>query len=593
MLFTIDFEQLIKDFIQRNIQLLNYLNPIIVGPDGTMVKPPTVFRGKNAIDQFLTKLLDEEKSILDILRFVKPMVFSMTDEENFKSSTLCSICENPLNGDAVRDHDHLTGAYRGAAHNRCNLNFKLANYIPVVIHNLRNYDGHFLIQGIGKFKEKRIQCIPENSEKFISFTLSSLRFIDSFQFLNTSLEKLAQNLKPCQFHLCNKYFASNAQFITRKGCYPYEYFDSFSKFYETQLPPQSAFFNSLTNENVSREDYEYAHHIWNIFQMHTLRDYHDLYVTVDVLLLSDIFENFRTLCQNYYKIDPCHTYTAPGLAWQACLKMTKVRLELLTDIDMHLFIEKGIRGGVAMISHRYAKANNAYLSNYDSSLPSSYIIYLDANNLYGWAMSQHLPTHDFSWTDEDVNFMNVPDDSEIGYIFEVDLEYPDELHDLHNCYPLAPEKIELYHPSFMEHSKKFVLLPEERLQNFVSEQLSELDEKMQSILRNKNMNDSEKVTLYLQILRKYVNFPFPKEINEDMQEPQMEFKNSNAEDLKSVILNEDSKEALGFIKQETSAENIEQEIEKSAPKKYKAIIKKIILLYRSIEKKYIGHLTKS
>ncbi|GFY04308.1 uncharacterized protein TNCV_4413961 [Trichonephila clavipes] len=301
--------------------------------------------------------------------------------------------------------------------------------------------------------------------------------------------------------------------------------------------------------------------------MHTLGDYHDLYVTVDVLLLSDIFENFRTLCQNYYKIDPCHTYTAPGLAWQACLKMTKVRLELLTDIDMHLFIEKGIRGGVAMISHRYAKANNAYLSNYDSSLPSSYIIYLDANNLYGWAMSQHLPTHDFSWTDEDVNFMNVPDDSEIGYIFEVDLEYPDELHDLHNCYPLAPEKIELYHPSFMEHSKKFVLLPEERLQNFVSEQLSELDEKMQSILQNKNMNDSEKVTLYLQILRKYVNFPFPKEINEDMQEPQMEFKNSNAEDLKSVILNEDSKEALGFIKQETSAKNIEQEIEKSAPKK--------------------------
>ncbi|GFX95332.1 uncharacterized protein TNCV_849221 [Trichonephila clavipes] len=201
------------------------------------------------------------------------------------------------------------------------------------------------------------------------------------------------------------------------------------------------FFNSLTNENVSREDYEYAHHIWNIFQMHTLGDYHDLYVTVDVLLLSDIFENFRTLCQNYYKIDPCHTYTAPGLAWQACLKMTKVRLELLTDIDMHLFIEKGIRGGVAMISHRYAKANNAYLSNYDSSLPSSYIIYLDANNLYGWAMSQHLPTHDFSWTDEDVNFMNVPDDSEIGYIFEVDLEYPDELHDLHSCYPLAPEKL--------------------------------------------------------------------------------------------------------------------------------------------------------
>ncbi|GFY55299.1 uncharacterized protein TNIN_493391 [Trichonephila inaurata madagascariensis] len=175
--------------------------------------------------------------------------------------------------------------------------------------------------------------------------------------------------------------------------------------------------------------------------MRTLGDYHDLYVTVDVLLLSDIFENFRTLCQNYYKIDPCHTYTIPGLAWQACLKMEKVRLELLTVIDMHLFIEKGIRGGIAMIGHRYAKTNNAHLSTYDSSLPSCYIIYLAANNLYDWAMSQNLPTHDFSWTDEYVNFMDVPDDSNIAYIFEVD--YPDELHDLHNCCPLAPEKIEV------------------------------------------------------------------------------------------------------------------------------------------------------
>ncbi|GFT79320.1 uncharacterized protein NPIL_489431 [Nephila pilipes] len=256
------------------------------------------------------------------------------------------------------------------------------------------------------------------------------------------LRKLLQEEKLI-LHTCVRYFASNAQFITRKGYYPYEHFDSFCKFYETQLPTRSAFFNNITNENLSKEDYEYAHHIWNIFQMRTLGDYHDLYVTVDVLLLADIFENFRTVRQNYYKIDPCHTYTAPGLAWQVSLKMTKVRLELLTDIDMPLFIEKGIRGGVVMISHRYVEANNVYLPTCDSRLPCNYIIYLDANNLYGWAMSQNLPTHDFSCTDEYVNFMDVPGHSDIGYVLEVDLEYPDELHDLHNCNLLAPEKIEV------------------------------------------------------------------------------------------------------------------------------------------------------
>ncbi|GFW43147.1 uncharacterized protein TNCV_1475421 [Trichonephila clavipes] len=148
-----------------------------------------------------------------------------------------------------------------------------------------------------------------------------------------------------------------------------------------QLPPESAFFNSLTNKNVSREDYEYAHHRWNMFQMRTLGDYRDLCVTVDVLF-SDIFEKTLEL---YARITTklIHVIHIRFLVWYGKHKMTKVRLELLTDIDMPLFIEKGIRGGVAMMGHRYAKANNVYLSTYDSSLPSSYIIYLDANNLYG------------------------------------------------------------------------------------------------------------------------------------------------------------------------------------------------------------------
>ncbi|KAF8794328.1 hypothetical protein HNY73_002319 [Argiope bruennichi] len=301
---------------------------VVVGPNGQMVEPPTVYRGEDAIVDFLKKMIKEEEWIFKKIKEVKPMVFTSDDERHFLEAVNCWICEQPLKGDSVRDHDHLTGAYRGAAHNSCNLKFRIANHIPVLIHNLRNYDSHLLMHGIGKFKEQKIYCIPQNSEKYISFSFGSLRFIDSFQFLNTSLEKLVQNLKPDQLHLCNSYFKANSQLITRKGCYPYDYFNTFSKFSETCLPPKSAFYNSLSNEDVSDEDYEYAKKIWNVFDMHTLGDFHNLYVISDILLLADVFESFRKICLQYYKIDPCHLCTAPGLAWEACLIMSGVKLEL-------------------------------------------------------------------------------------------------------------------------------------------------------------------------------------------------------------------------------------------------------------------------
>jgi hypothetical protein len=176
-------------------------------------------------------------------------------------------------------------------------------------------------------------------------------------------------------------------------------------------------------------------------------DYHDLYVKSDVLLLANVFENFRNVCLKAYNLDPCHFYTSPGLAWQACLKMTEVELQLLTDPDMYLFIEEGLRGGISMISNRFSKANNPYVPDYDPDQDSSYLMYLDANNLYGWAMSQPLPTGEFDWLNEqeisNLDITQITDDSEEGYILEVDLKYPKELHDLHNDYPLAPEKMKI------------------------------------------------------------------------------------------------------------------------------------------------------
>jgi len=157
----------------------------------------------------------------------------------------------------------------------------------------------------------------------------------------------------------------------------------------------------------------------------------------DVVLLADVFENFREVCLKNCELDPCWYYSAPGLAWDACLKSTEVQLELLSDPDMLLMIEQGIRGGVSMISTRYSRANNKYMKDFNSKESSKFIQYLDANNLYGWAMSQPFPVSDFKWMKK----KDLENWKELGCILEADLEYPKELHDLHSDYPLAPERI--------------------------------------------------------------------------------------------------------------------------------------------------------
>ena len=189
--------------------------------------------------------------------------------------------------------------------------------------------------------------------------------------------------------------------LLRKGVYPYEYMDSWEKFNETVLPPKKAFYSNLSIEDISDEDYAHAQKVSDVFEIKNLGEYHDLYVQSDTLLLADVYENFRNMCLDKYKLDSVYFVSAPGLAWQACLKKTGVKLELITDYDMILMIEKGIRGGICQATHRYAKANNKYMKNYDKNIESSYIEYLDVNNLYGWAMSQKLPVNDFKWVKQE------------------------------------------------------------------------------------------------------------------------------------------------------------------------------------------------
>ena len=434
--------------------------------DDKYSQPLKIYRGEKAVYTFLEYMLDEVKYCKKIVKqqFNKPLTMTKEDEIEFKKADECHICSKKYTDKdiRVRDHCHITGKYRGSAHQECNLQLRVNPEevkIPVIFHNLRGYDSHFIMQEIGAivkqytYKNKKgqeqqmnINAIPNNMEKYMAFMLGNhLVFLDSFQFMSSSLDKLVSNLPRESLKYTSEMFKDNKlDLMARKGVYPYDYMDSFDKF-NCQLPTKEDFYSILNDEHISNEDYNHAQNVWNTFCLKTMGEYHDLYLKSDILLLADVFENFRKTCMQYYKLDPCHYFTSPGLSWDAMLKMTDIKLEIMTDIDMFQFIEKGMRGGISYIANRYGKANNKYMKDYNKDKPSKYIMYLDANNLYGWAMSQYLPTGGFKCLKQKeidkFNVFKINKDSEKGYILEVDLEYPKKLHYLHNDYPLAAEKI--------------------------------------------------------------------------------------------------------------------------------------------------------
>ena len=480
--------------------------------DHTKEKTTSYYRGKDCISKLCTELCEKATELFNTEMLpMDPLTFE--EQQKYNDSRECYICKKKFIFDKksnyyknfmkVRDHNHYTGKYRGAAHSICNLRYKIQKDIPVVTRDGRNNDFHLIITELAKEFRAEIHCIPEDKEKYKAFSVPifyrevngvttnfSLRFIDSARFMPGSLDTHVNNLSelyvcgcqddkkkqiiieqndeivythcmvctkrsrqtieslknkfPCTYQL-SKGNMELFILLLRKGVCPYEYIDSWKRFDETELPSTVKFYSELNFKNIIKDEFKHAQKVWSSFNIKNLGGYHDLYVQSDTTQLADVFEKFRSLCLKQYELDPVYFCMTPGLAMEACLKMTNVKLELLTDIDMVLMFEKEQRERVSEAIHRYATASNKYIPNYNPQQPSSFLMYLDANNLYGWAMCKKLPIIGYMWA-KNLNkytcdfVKNYDENSDLGYLLEVDTKYPIHLHGSHSDLPFLPIK---------------------------------------------------------------------------------------------------------------------------------------------------------
>lgn len=499
--------------------------------------------GEDALDEFMRLLFQDGDVIRDLIFTTnKPMIMTPKDVEKFKATSDCHICRKKINhGEKkVRDHDHFTGRFRGAAHEACNSKYtsKLKDKqfnIPVVFHNGRGYDFYHVMQGVKKHLSEidKLEVTAVNMEKFRAINFRSFRFIDSMQFVNGSLEKQVENLvketlkkdrpkvfKPVLAYLQqmakkilvkstrsqrNQWALRTLDICTSKGIYPYEWADSFEKMKEQSLPGKKEFFSALRNEGISDEDYTKAKKAWKCFGCKNFGEYTRIYCDLDVLLLEVIFELFRDGSINDVRLDPAHFITAPSLSWSAMLLMNHAKdmvIENMTDVDMFLMVEGAIRGGMCQVLSPYSKSypmtqEEVWMEDGEDELggevytkeDEDYIglrdirfLYLDANNLYGWAMMEMLPEGDYAWerwgddmsnsetlltettkrnrqlgpirrgfdakkewAEQDVDklveyILSINPNDKRGYILEVDIHANPECHDELNNYPMLPEK---------------------------------------------------------------------------------------------------------------------------------------------------------
>jgi len=438
--------------------------------DPSQTKDTELIVGRDCAEKFLQRLLTIYNDLRDKIENVKDRdnILSKAKHKNTTSCYLCKTDNIDKKTKKVKSfyerYDEISGEYLGSTCAKCsNYQFKL----PVVFHNLRAFDAHLLIEKIGLIENVELSCIPNSSEKYACFSMNNIQFLDSYQFMACSLDKLVEGLD--DFSITEKEYEKYnipLSHLRKKGHFPYEWFTSEDCLKKTRLPDIEDFYSKLSDKGLTKTEYKKANDDWEFLECKTFKDYHDHYLRLDVCLLADVFESFRSLTMLHYKLDGPRYVSLPGLSFDAALLKTGVKMDLLNDPNMYLFFEQALRGGLSGTIHRHATADNKYI-NEDGKNPENpcYIIYKDAVNLYGYAMVDDLPVSDFKWMDN-TEIQNLHNNiiknnkCEQPCYLEVDIEYSRNLHKTHDDYPLCAETKKVNNKDLSDYQKNIMYYKE-------------------------------------------------------------------------------------------------------------------------------------
>ena len=418
--------------------------------------------------EYLGRFVRELSAQMDVLTG-HDMIIDPAEQSAFNNATHCPRCKTEFTKAGshvkVRDHCHISGKYRGPLCHKCNSRLRLKRRIlPVVFHNFKGYDGHLICkQAIGEMPGWILKVIPTTHEKYMSLRASvpvgktmkgktryfDLIFLDSFQFLSSSLAALVATLDSLPIteqRMRARFPGISDAVIRRKGVFPYSYFNSPSRLQDSSLPSIDKFKDDLSGIECSTEDYAHAQTAWAELGCRTFREYLVGYLHLDIYLLADVFEKFRDVSLQEDGLDPVHFVSLPGLSYMACFKRSGETIDLLQDIDMIRLFERGIRGGLTFVNKHRIEARIPELNNNQDG--NVHLTYIDQNNLYGSSLCRPLPHSEFTWvgkteleqlSSDPSEILKLEDEGDYGYLFEVDLDYPSELHAATRDFPLAPE----------------------------------------------------------------------------------------------------------------------------------------------------------